>query len=398
MQAVKLQAQTYPDMAALFGLILVPWLGVIALGGLTPVLADISKHFASTPGADTLVRMLVTVAGGASVVGSLAAGFLADKLGNRRLLMLALALFAVTGTAGYFLDNIWLMLATRFFVGIGFGLALAPAVALLTLFVPEENRNRWLGFLALSGAVGGVALILLAGVIGKIDWRLPFLLHLLALVMLLLVIILVPQPATRESSAGHEAAKAEQDTQPSFKFPLAVFMMGIACGAAVNVAGIYLPFLFARIGIGGSDKVAMALVASTVAAAITSATFGWIRKRISLAQAFVLAFCLIGAGLAIVGTAKSLGVILVGQAFAGLAVGIFSSNLMAYAGNAAPLQRTRRVGAARGGYMGVTLLVQVLLEPVVRVYGPAGAVLTIAGFAAIMALVSLRGRSGFLTR
>jgi MFS family permease len=139
-------------------------------------------------------------------------------------------------------------------------------------------------------------------------------------------------------------------------------------------------------------------VASTVAAAVTSAGFGSLRNRIGLSEAFVLAFCLIGAGLALVGTAASFGVVLAGQALAGLAVGIFGSNLMAYAGNAPVEQRTRRVGAARGGYMGVTLLVQVLLEPVVQVYGPAGAMLTIAGFAAIMALVSLRGRSGFLTR
>src|SRR5262245_44067274 len=76
----------------------------IAQTALPPVLPKISAHFSALPDAGTLTRLMMTGLSAAMIVGALASGFLAERIGQLRLLYVCLTLFALAGLASYFVD------------------------------------------------------------------------------------------------------------------------------------------------------------------------------------------------------------------------------------------------------------------------------------------------------
>lgn len=99
-------------------LLLASCLSVLGAVLLAPVLPHIQDTFAGTPGVATLTPMVLTVP--ALVIGLTAtiAGRIVDRLGRKRLLVCALVVYAVVGTAPLWLPSLPLVVASRVLVGL----------------------------------------------------------------------------------------------------------------------------------------------------------------------------------------------------------------------------------------------------------------------------------------
>lgn len=82
-------------------------------------------------------------------VFQLASGSLGDIFGRRRIFLLGIAIFAVSGAALGFVRSVPLFIALRFFQGLGGAMFNASGLALLASAAPPEKRAAYLGF---SGA------------------------------------------------------------------------------------------------------------------------------------------------------------------------------------------------------------------------------------------------------
>src|SRR5579862_3287422 len=101
-------------MALLFAGIL----SSFAQGGLTPVLPAIAAHFSTYPAAGFFTRLLVSSIAAMIVLGAPFVGAIADRIGLRRIMLLSMLIYAIAGCAGFFINNLYLLLATRIFVGL----------------------------------------------------------------------------------------------------------------------------------------------------------------------------------------------------------------------------------------------------------------------------------------
>ncbi|MFH8983779.1 MFS transporter [Streptomyces varsoviensis] len=129
------------------------------------------------------------------------AGALGDLLGRKRVIVLALAVFAAAAALSGWSRTAPQLIGFRALQGIGVGALLATVPALLADLVPPRRRGRWYGLL---GALAGTALV--AGpalgqyVAEHASWRWCFALHaplgLLALTVIALTLDL-PRPARR---------------------------------------------------------------------------------------------------------------------------------------------------------------------------------------------------------
>lgn len=363
-----------------FSILLVAGLSVIGFSSLVPVLPQISQHFSEVPGAETIVRSMVTVLGAAMAAGAPAAGFLAGRFGEHRVLRWALLLFAVAGIAGTIIDNIWLLLASRITVGLALSAASVTALALISNYLPDNDRNKWLGFWTVVGNIASITVMPLAALLGTIGWRHVLLLHLASVAVLWLIIRLVPNV----SGPGHQATTPQRSDH---KFPIQILLLGFACGAVVTTLPAFLPFHFAELGHAQPANAAMAIMALTVGGTISSFGFGWIRKYAGPGELFVLGFLIICAALNMLAWGRSVEMALFGMLMVGTGSGLLSPNLFSMAADAQPEQRARRIGWARCGYFGAPLVCQAALEPVAISYGADGAFLTVAGFALGMSLL-----------
>jgi MFS family permease len=375
------------SLAACISLILVTPLSGMAQAGLTPVLPEISLHFAAQPHADVLVRMMVSGLSFMMILGSLCAALLAERVGRRRLLVASLAVFAVAGTLGAFIDNLYLLVVSRLMVGILAAIEGVIVTALFTTSLPPKRSNRWLGFYVTAGTLGAIGVLILAGRWGAADWRNVFLLHLFALpVIVALLVTLPPQPrqaATKEPPVA--VASAHKG-----RFPWTMSIFGAFIGGVTGLPLVFLPFHMAAIGDSDPQHVALALISSATAGGLVALAFGWIRARLSLANISILAFALFCFAMLIVVTARDVVAIVGGMMLFGTGMGLINPNFYAVvASTSEPERRTQVLGVTRAVFAAAPLFCQLMLEPAGHHWGPwapMAGVGTLAGFGALFVI------------
>jgi len=161
--------------------------GVLFVGG--ALLVSFMRSLGTTP---AQLGLILGAGWGASVLGALSGGDLADRIGPRRTVLLTAALVAL-GLLGKALSRHWLQAGAWHLLGMGAQAALFPAsVALLKGTVGEEVGSP-LGFLNTAFSVVAVPGAALTGwVVGRWGWPTLFLgkfaTYLIALPLLLLLL------------------------------------------------------------------------------------------------------------------------------------------------------------------------------------------------------------------
>ena len=111
------------------------------------------------------------------LIGAFAFGRLADRIGRRPVLMMAVVLDAICGVASAFAPDLQWLLVLRFLTGVGVGGTLPVDYTMMAEFLPAQRRGRWLVLLESFWAVGTILLAILALVAvsyGDSAWRTIF--------------------------------------------------------------------------------------------------------------------------------------------------------------------------------------------------------------------------------
>jgi putative MFS transporter len=107
--------------------------------------------------------------------GALLTGFIGDRYGRRFTYQANLALFGVAALLAAFAPNMTVLIALRFFMGVGLGAENVVGYSTMTEFVPPATRGRWLGLVAVLVVTGLPVSALLAWVmVPYFGWRSMF--------------------------------------------------------------------------------------------------------------------------------------------------------------------------------------------------------------------------------
>nr|MBX2884418.1 MFS transporter [Granulosicoccus sp.] len=120
-------------------------LTVMAGATIAPGLPGLLSHFVDYPNSDYLTKLILTVPGLAIAITAPLAGWLADRFGRRVLLRGGVAIYIVAGSAGLWVDDLTLLLVSRFVLGIAVGFIMVCSIALLTDHFQGSERNRVMG-------------------------------------------------------------------------------------------------------------------------------------------------------------------------------------------------------------------------------------------------------------
>jgi MFS family permease len=109
---------------------------------LTPVLPAMSAHFGGGKfGAEILGQMVMSVPATGLILGGIASGWLIERFGARRLLLLSLFAYALCGSVGLWADNIWALFASRALLGFFTACVSTAGNSFIGEFFQEKGRG-----------------------------------------------------------------------------------------------------------------------------------------------------------------------------------------------------------------------------------------------------------------
>ncbi|MFD8653773.1 MFS transporter [Streptomyces mirabilis] len=307
-----------------------PILGAVLIA---PVLPKMQEHFADVPGAAALVPMALTVP--ALALGLLApfAGVIVDRLGRKRLLIVATALYAVFGTAPLWLKSLGAIVASRALVGIAEAAIMTCCTTLIGDYYTGRVRDRYLALQTMCASASATAFFVIGGATGSAGWRTPFWIYAVSLLIAPLMAIGLPKPTAATGAAAEDGEGTDTTAAPKRSFPFRQ-LAGI-CGLTMFGALVFytvpveMAYLLDDLGVTATSVIGPATAiasAATVAGAITFA-----KLRGAPGPRLPLVFALCAAGFAVMWLANSAPLLIAGAVLNCLGTGLLLPSLLTIA-------------------------------------------------------------------
>lgn len=320
------------------------FLPMIAVVSMFPAVPSIIDHFQSDPTASWKVPWMVTAPGLAIAVIAPFAGALIDRFGRRALVVWSTLLYAIAGTAPFFMTSLDAMFMSRLALGIAEAAILTTVNTLIADYWDEGGRRRWLSIQGMVGPFVGSALILGAGYLTAMRWNGVFLIYLAAFPIFLAMLAFVFEPPAHSSHTAAGVAPRGKPTFPVKKIAL-IGAVTLLCSTIYYVYAVNGGLAFREVGVQSSDELGRITFLPSLGVSLGAGIFWLIGKRRS-EVAFVLLLALVGAGLCLIGVAPDWKWMAAGVVFQQTGVGMMIPTLITWAQRDLP-------AAHRGRGMGV---------------------------------------------
>lgn len=373
-------------------------LTVMAAATIAPSLPAMQAHFSDVPNVEFLVRLLLTLPALFIVIGAPIAGYIVDRFGRKPLLVASVVLYGLAGSSGYTLSSLTAILAGRALLGVAVAGIMTSVTTLIADYYSGAARIQMLGYQAAFVGFSATLYLSAGGFLADLDWRNPFLIYLLALIILPFISIILYEPTRESDTEQYPNTKSEnhKNTLLSGKLPIKllvlIYGMIMLTQIVFFLVPVHLPFFLQDL-IGANAKqsgFAISAIAFFYASgALLSAKLG---KTIDHLAVIVLSFGLVGGGFILIGSSVSYGQVLVGLALGGFGNGLVIPNLNAWLAAEAP-EALR--GRALGGFTTFMFLGQfispIVMQPVIQ-WTDLGSTYALTGgtMLAIAAIVGMR--------
>jgi predicted MFS family arabinose efflux permease len=259
----------------------------------------------------TQAGLVVGIYSGAVLVGSLPVGYLAARVGARRLTIFGVALLAAATFGCAFAGGFWALMAARTGQGLSSAISWTAGMAWLSEASPPGNRGRVLGTAMSFATVGGLLGPVAGGLLGgAYSLRTPFVL--LGFITLGLMLVVLRAPAAPKAPPPVGVGTLVRAVGRSHAMLAAFGMMVLVA----TVSGTIETLVPLRLGIDGYSAAAITvfLTASGVLASASNYGVGRIFDRfggVTIALVSIVGMAVFVAALAAASTGLALGIIFV---------------------------------------------------------------------------------------
>lgn len=301
-----------------------PVLGAVLI---TPVLPQVSEHFADVPGSDVLVPMIVTVPALLIAVCAPFAGQIVDRVGRKIMLIVAMIAYALVGVAPVWLDSLQAILVSRALVGLCEAAIMTVCTSLIVDYFQGRRRDRYLGLQTLVTSIAATVFIAVGGVLGVGGWRAPFWLYALSIVVAVPMLFALWEPHTAAADLDAERVRTPTPWRRIW-LSLVVAVFG---GFTFYVMVVETSYLVVGAGVPATQTGTIGGVATLVslAMAVGAFVFPWL-ARWGVRTLLPIAFGAQAIGMILVWLAPSLTLLVVGAVVASLGSGVLLPSLLTW--------------------------------------------------------------------
>ncbi len=313
-----------------------------------PILPRLGAEFGPMePRADLLVPLAITGPALAIALCAPLAGWLADRVGRKVLLVIATLLYALLGALPAILDNLPSIVGARLLFGCAEAAVMTCCATLIADYWHGEERMRYVNRQVVTIGLVGALFFVVGGALGEHSWRSPFFLYLLPLLLVpAMVNVLWEPPLVKRQTVE---PRADEAGLAKVAVPQLVvgYLMILGGMILTFVMPIQAPMLLVSLGITSSTMIGLAAGLSLLATLVGSLMWPLLRRRFGIAGCNALLLGLMGIGLWLLMRSQSYNAVLVAALVQGLGAGLLVPNVMAPVMNA--LTATTR-GRGLGGF------------------------------------------------
>lgn len=301
-------------------LLLLSMLTMMAAAIIAPSLPNIALAFQDVPNVELLSKLILSIPALMIAIIAPFAGRYIDQFGRLKLLYSGLVGYAVGGTLAYFLNDLYLILASRIVLGMSIGIIMTIAMTLVGDYFEGKARQKFIGYQSAFIGLAGVFFMSLGGVLATIHWRVPFLIYLFSLLLLPMSFYFLKEP---NPTLTH-SKKNTTTRNPLLKvlFPLGTFFMLL-----FYLFPTQLPFFLKSIGITEPSFSGNALAINALGMVCSSFFYSKIKQNLSFLKVALIGLLLIGIGCFGTGVSIRFSSVLVTVFIAGLGLGLSLANL-----------------------------------------------------------------------
>ncbi|WP_273822779.1 MULTISPECIES: MFS transporter [Pseudomonas] len=292
---------------------------------IAPILPKLGAEFGPlNPQADLLVPLAVTGPALAIALCAPLAGWLADRLGRKALLVLATVLYALLGALPALLADLQSIVVVRLLFGLAEAAVMTCCATLIADYWQGEERLRYINRQVVTIGLVGALFFVLGGALGEQSWRLPFLLYLLPLLLVPAMMKVLWEPLRTQP------ATQIQDTERVAVVPLALGYLLILGGMVLSfVVPVQTPILLVGLGVTSSTLIGLSAGLGLLATLGGSLAWPLLRRFLGIAGTNTVLLVLMGAGLWLLMQAQSYNAVLLAVLIHGLGAGLLVPNAMA---------------------------------------------------------------------
>lgn len=271
-----------PRVSRLLTPVLVSGTGMMALVfvAMAPVLSALAVHLGGGQGGSFVAQMVMSTPAMGLVVGAPLWGGAIGRFGARPILFLALALYALVGATGLFIDSATLLIATRFLHGVAVAGVVTATSALIGIFYHGNARERIFGIQGAMGAGMALVGVIAAGLLGQAGgWRAPFALYLLAFAALAVAVMALRGITLPDEEADTPATSRGGVHILAAHWPF--YLMTLGMSIVMQMTGIQTGLVLAEDSTNDPAVQSLVLGMASVSGILTGLAYGAVRRRIS---------------------------------------------------------------------------------------------------------------------
>lgn len=268
-------------------------LSLILTSGLAiaATLPDLLKHFSNY--SEASVQTLITAPAIPVMIMVALTPFISKFINERTSIILGLIIAGTAGIIPVFFSSYSMILISRIFLGVGFGLINTRAVSIIGRRYRGEVRAKLLGYRLSAETLGEMTMTFVAGQLLIFGWHQSFLIYSLPFAILIIYLVFVPNTHSEcESIAPLPQHRKMSVKQTIFVLVNAVFI-GFLISATVSNS-INIPVYITALGVGSaSGSITNILTLAVFSGFLSGIVFG---KVFSMLKArFLPYYLLLGA-------------------------------------------------------------------------------------------------------
>lgn len=300
------------------------------LGGvlIAPVLPRIAGHFAGGANTALLVPIVLTLPALMIALFSPCAGWVADRLGRKRLLILAMFVYGICGPLPLLLDDLTAILLSRAGLGLAEAAIMTCCTTLIGDYYEGQARARLLAWQTIATSLSAATFFMVGGMLGEHGWRTPFSVYFIGLLLVPLMQLALWEPLRAKASPS--AVAVATGTKFPWRSLSVICLLTTVATLGFFIVPVQTGFLLGHLGIDSPKSTGLAIGISHAAVFVGALSFRWLNR---FGPGFLLsaAFLISGIGLVLLAMAVDYRAVVIAVLINGLGCGLMLPTVVNWA-------------------------------------------------------------------